>query len=276
MVEENLLKDKADIYGGLEPEQAFKKYLDTYADTDEIWAEFIIVYATPYFLGKPIYITQHQTLKQFEEAKNRTPEQAMESYKIQPKWLPYGYDIQSPSLPITLAKTQNHYQSIIPIIDNHTKCRGCAETFPHVQAIFHHLEGKEFCDGLYSRLELAKMKTTAEQTGSRKRTQPESSDEKEHSPTYSGVLKRKNFIDDPNKGEMIKSKQEKNLTGGLKRMQPESSDTEKECSSDYSLRKRTRSIDNPNTGKTNKKASLPKLVAHETNPDKTCQHCGED
>ena len=86
MVDENLLKDKADIYGGLEPEQAFKKYLDTYADTDEIWAEFIIVYATPYFLGKPIYITQHQTLKQFEEAKNRTPEQAMESYKNQPKW----------------------------------------------------------------------------------------------------------------------------------------------------------------------------------------------
>ena len=188
MVDENLLKDKADIYGGLEPEQAYKKYLDTYADTDEIWAEFIIVYATPFFLGKPVYITQHQTLKQFQEAKNRTPEQAMESYNNQPKWLKYGYDIQSPGVPITLAKTHNHYQSIIPIIDNHTKCRGCAETFHDCQAIFHHLEGNEFCDGLYSRFEVAKMKNTAEQTGSggRKRMQPESShSDKECNSTYS-------------------------------------------------------------------------------------------
>ena len=90
------------------------------------------------------------------------------------------------------------------------------------------------------------------------------------------MLKRKKSIDDPDKGEILKSKPAKNLIGGVKRMQPESSDTEKEGNSGYSLRKRTRSNDNPNTGKTNKKASSPELVAQETNPDKTCQHCGEE
>ena len=158
MVDENLIKDKSHIYGNLQPEQAYQKYLEIYAHTDEVWAEFIIVYATPYFLGKQVYITQHQTLKQFEEAKNRTPKQAMAAYEKQPKWWTYGTDIPPSHIPITLAKTHNHYQSIVPISDKHTCCRGCAETYPPGLAMAEHLQSNKVCHGLYSSSEIDKIK----------------------------------------------------------------------------------------------------------------------
>lgn len=46
---EDLIVRQRDEYGCLDPEQAFMKYLDNYANKRGVYAEFIIVYATPFF-----------------------------------------------------------------------------------------------------------------------------------------------------------------------------------------------------------------------------------
>ena len=91
MTYEDLRQIQKDKYGHLTQDQAFEKFLDQYANMDYVYAENVIVFATPYFLGKPLYTTQ----RFYSHSEDITMEQQIENWKIQDRWQKFGFDIET-------------------------------------------------------------------------------------------------------------------------------------------------------------------------------------
>ena len=168
MVNEDLHQRQSSTYGNLTPDQAYERFLDRYATQDGVYAEVVIVIATPIFLGKPLCITEYLDFDHHFKDKidsrtgqKYTPQQQQQNWKRQARWHRYGGDIKRAEIALTLGKssTLEHYQSIIPITDQDkiSCCRGCGETFSDARSMVSHLNAVELCGGLYSSSDIAKI-----------------------------------------------------------------------------------------------------------------------
>ena len=173
MVNEDLIQRQSSIYGNLNPDQAYQKFLDKYATQDGIYAEVVIVIATPFFLGIPLCITEYLDFDHHFKDKidtrtkqKYTPEQQKRNWENQTRWHKYGSDIETPEMALTLGKsnTFEHYQSIIPTTDQNklSCCRGCTEAFSNGPSMVAHLRADPICGGLYSASDIANIERPQE------------------------------------------------------------------------------------------------------------------